>query len=46
MYDVNKNTTPANILKLFFRISSVYTYNTRALISEHFHTKGCRLMST
>ena len=30
MYDVNKNTAPVNISKLFSRISSVHTYNTRA----------------
>ena len=36
MYDVNKNTAPDNILKLFSRISSVHTYNTGASTSEHF----------
>ena len=40
MYDVNKNTAPDNILKLFSRISSVHTYNTR---SEHFYTTESRL---
>ena len=39
MYDVNKNTAPDNILKLFSRISSVHTYNTRSSTSEHFYTK-------
>ena len=39
MYNVNKNTAPDNILKLFSRISSVQTYNTRASTSEHFYTK-------
>ena len=43
MYDVNKNTAPDNILKLFSRISSVHTYNTRASTSEHFYTKESRL---
>ena len=43
MYDVNKNTAPDNILKLFSRISSVHTYNTRALTAEHFYTKESRL---
>ena len=43
MYDVNKNTAPDNILKLFSRISSVQTYNTRASTSEHFYTKESRL---
>ena len=43
MYDVNKNTAPDNILKLFSRISSVHTYNTRASTSEHFYTKQSRL---
>ena len=43
MYDVNKNTAPDNILKLFSRISSVHTYNTRASKSEHFYTKESRL---
>ena len=43
MYDVNKNTAPDNILKLFSRISSVHTYNTCASTSEHFHTKESRL---
>ena len=40
---VNKNTAPDNILKLFSRISSVHTYNTRASTSEHFYTKESRL---
>ena len=44
MYDVNKNTAPVNNLKLFSRISSVHTYNTRATTSEHFHTKEFRLI--
>ena len=39
MYDVNKNTAPDNILKLFSQIPSVHTYNTRASTSEHFYTK-------
>ena len=43
MYDVNKNTAPVNISKLFSRISSVHTYNTRASTSEHFYTKESRL---
>ena len=43
MYDANKNTAPDNILKLFSRISSVHTYNTRASTSEHFYTKESRL---
>ena len=44
VYDVNKNTAPDNILKLFSRISSVaHTYNTRASTSEHFHAKQSRL---
>ena len=43
MYDVNKNTAPDNILKLFSRISSVHTYNTRASTSEHFYIKESRL---
>ena len=43
MYDVNKNIAPEHILKLFSRISSVHTYNTRASLSEHFHTKESRL---
>ena len=43
MYDVNKNTAPDNILKLFSRISSVHTYNTRASTSEHFYTKESQL---
>ena len=43
MYDVNKNTAPDNILKLFSRISSVHTYNTRASNSEHFYAKESRL---
>ena len=42
-YVVNKNTAPDNILKLFSRISSVHTYNTRASTSEHFYTKESRL---
>ena len=33
MYDVNKNTAPDNILKLFSRNSIVHTYNTRASTS-------------
>ena len=40
---VNKKTAPDNILKLFSRISSVHTYNTRASTSEHFYTKESRL---
>ena len=36
MYDVNKNTAPDNISKLFSRIS-------RASTSEHFYTKESRL---
>ena len=43
MYDVNKNTAPVNISKLFSRISSVHTYNTRASTSEDFYTKESRL---
>ena len=43
MYDLNKISAPNNILKLFSRISSVHTYNTRASISEHFYTKESRL---
>ena len=43
MYDVNKNTAPDNILKLFSRISSVRTYKTRASTSERFCTKESRL---
>ena len=43
VYDVNKNIAPDNILKLFSRISSVHTYNTRASTSEHFYTKESRL---
>ena len=42
-YDVNKNTAPDNILKLFSRISTVHTYNTRASTSEHFYTKEFRV---
>ena len=41
--DVNKNTAPENILKLFSPVSSVHTYNTRTSTSEHFHTKESRL---
>ena len=36
MYDVNKNTAPDNISKLFSRISLAST-------SEHFYTKESRL---
>ena len=43
MYDVNKNTAPDNILKLFSRISSLHTYKTGASTSEHFCTKESRL---
>ena len=45
MYDVNKNTAPENILKLFSRIFTVRTgtYNTRASTSGHFHTQESRL---
>ena len=43
MYDVNKNTAPENILKLFSRISSVHTYYSRASPFEHFYTKESRL---
>ena len=43
MYDVNKNTAPDNILKLFSLISSVHIYNIRASISEHFYAKESRL---
>ena len=45
MYDVNKNTAPENILKLFSQIFTVHTgtYNTRASTSEHFHTQESRL---
>ena len=42
MYDVNKISAPNN-MKLFSRISSVHTYNTRASTSEHFYTKESRL---
>ena len=42
---VNKKTAPDNILKLFSRISSVHTYNTRASTSEHFYTKNVDSMS-
>ena len=38
-----EDTAPDNILKLFSRISSVHSYNTRAPTSEHFYTKECRL---
>ena len=43
MYDVNKNTAPDNILKLFSLISSVHTYDTRASTSEPLYTKESRL---
>ena len=43
MYDVNKYTAPDNILKLFSRISSVHTYNTRSSTFAHFHTKESRI---
>ena len=43
MYDLNKNTAPDNILRLFSRISSVHTYNTPASTSEHFYSKESRL---
>ena len=43
MYDVDKNTAPDKILKLFSRIYSVHTYKTRASTSEHFCTKESRL---
>ena len=43
MYDVNENTVPDNILKLFSPISGVHTYNTRASTSEHFYIKESRL---
>ena len=43
MYNVNKISAPNNILKLFSRIASVHTYNTRASTSEHFYTKESRL---
>ena len=43
MYDVNENTAPDNIVKLFSLISSVCTYDTRASTSEHFYTKESRL---
>ena len=45
VYDVNKNTAPENILKLFSQIFTVHTgtYNTRASTSEHFHTQESRL---
>ena len=43
MYDVNKNTAPDNILKLFSRVFSVHIYNTRASTSKHFYTKESRL---
>ena len=42
MYDVNKDAAPDNILKLFSRISSVHTYNTRASTSDHFYSKESR----
>ena len=44
MYDVNKNTAPDNILKLFSRISSVHTYNTRASTSEHFDSMSNEML--
>ena len=45
VYDINKNTAPENILKLFSRIFTVHTgtYNTGASTSEHFHTQESRL---
>ena len=45
MYDVNENTAPDNILKVFSRIFTARTgtYNTRASTSEHFHPKEYRL---
>ena len=43
MYDVNKISASNNILKLFSRISSVRTYNTRGSTSEHFYAKESRL---
>ena len=43
MYDVNKNTAPENIMKLFSQISSVHTYNTHASTSEPLYTKESRL---
>ena len=41
--DVNKNTAPENILKLFSPVCCVHTYNTRTSTSEHFGTKESRL---
>ena len=43
MYDVEKNTAPENVLKLFYRISSVHTNNARVSTSEHFHIKESRI---
>ena len=43
VYDVNKNASPKNILKLFSRISIVHSYNTCASTSEHFYIKESRL---
>ena len=43
VYDVEKNTAPENILKLFYIISSVHTNNARVSTSEHFHIKDSRI---
>ena len=48
MFDINKNTTPRNILNLdlFSRISGVHSYKTRSSTSDHFYTKESRINAT
>ena len=46
MYDVNKNTAPDNILKLFSRISSVHTKESRLNVKRNaFSRVGVKMLN-
>ena len=42
-YDININYAPIKISNLFSKITSLHSYNTRSLTSEHFFTKQSAL---
>ena len=45
-FDINEKTAPRNILNLFSRISSVHSYKTHTLTSNHFCAKESRINAT
>ena len=43
MHDINNKKTPANMLNLFQKTSSIHSYNTRSSMSGKFYVKSSRL---